>query len=184
MENRNQQPVSGTTHGNLSVVLGKETEKLAAVLRSGPLSPEQLADILDEPHTRRAWWLDLHTSNELLTGTTINDLDATVAKACPAFGFCALCGEPAGKSHSSECPRATRQKGSNGQPAVAPFSFGDYMQGRVSLDEYLTANGIKKVDPEDAPLVMCLRIDHAHTVNAGCFELRPFRDRQAELEAL
>jgi hypothetical protein len=46
-----------------------------------PLSPEQLADILDEPHTRRAWWLDLHTSSEMFTGTTITDLESSVQQA-------------------------------------------------------------------------------------------------------
>lgn len=54
-----------------------------AALSAGPLSPEQLADILDEPHTRRAWWLDLHTGADLFTGT-ITDLDSVVKRIAPA----------------------------------------------------------------------------------------------------
>lgn len=60
------------------------TPETRAALSAGPLSPEQLADILDEPHTRRAWWLDLHTSGDLLTGTTITDLNSVVERIAPA----------------------------------------------------------------------------------------------------
>jgi hypothetical protein len=102
MEGRNLQPVSGMSDGKLSVVLRKPAETLSAVLRSGPLSPEQLADILDEPHTRRAWWLDLHTSSDLLTGSTIDDIDAAVRRA-----------------------QSSSTKGSNGQPAAAPVLVSD-----------------------------------------------------------
>ena len=139
MESRNLQPVSGMSDGKLSVVLRKPAETLSAVLRSGPLSPEQLADILDEPHTRRAWWLDLHTSSELRAGSTIDDIDDAVRRA------------------QSSCT-----KGSNGQPAAAPVSFADMRKGSVTC---------------------CLRIDHAHTIDSGCFELRPFEQRRSEVRA-
>lgn len=75
-----------------------------AALSAGPLSPEQLADILDEPHTRRAWWLDLHSTGELLTGTTIMDLTSVVERIIPP---------------------CTRPAQGNGEPAVPRFSFGE-----------------------------------------------------------
>ena len=92
---RNLQPGSGMSHGNSSV--GRIPK---ALLCQGPLSPEQLADILDEPHTRRVWWLNLHTGCDLRTGTTISDLESAVAVATTAAG-------------------------SNGQPAAAPVSFAE-----------------------------------------------------------
>lgn len=72
------------------------------------LSPEHMADILDEPHTRRAWWLDLHTSSEMFTGTTITDLESSVQRAakmarpflCPInpnecdYPSCVIAGSP------------------------------------------------------------------------------------------
>ena len=143
MESRNLQPVSGMSDGKLSVVLRKPTETLSAVLRSGPLSPEQLADILDEPHTRRAWWLDLHTSSDLRTGSTIDDLHEAVYRA-------------QGSNNTAT------QNGSNGQPAAAPVSLADMRKGAVTC---------------------CLRIDHAHTIDSGCFELRPFEQRRSEVRA-
>lgn len=101
MESRNQQPGSGMSHGNISVALRN-------VLRSGPLSPEQLADILEEPHTRRAWWLDLHTGCDLLTGTSFDLINQAVDKVQG----------PITKGN-------TAPTGSNGQPADAPvFVFG------------------------------------------------------------
>jgi hypothetical protein len=81
---------------------------LQPVMGIGALSPEQLADILDEPHTRRAWWLDLHTSSDLFTGTTIIDLEASANRAvktarpflCPInphecdYPSCVIAGSP------------------------------------------------------------------------------------------
>ncbi len=43
------------------------------------LMPEQLADAYDDGHCRRAWWLELHSRSDLFTGTTITDLEKTVA---------------------------------------------------------------------------------------------------------
>lgn len=52
-----------------------------AETRSAPiLDPERLADVLEEAHTRRAWWLDLHTSSDILAGTTITDIDNAVSR--------------------------------------------------------------------------------------------------------
>jgi hypothetical protein len=150
MENRNLQPVSGMNDGKISVVLRNDLrntlpDALRNRLRSGPLSPEQLADILDEPHTRRAWWLDLHTSADLHAGTTISDLQAAVGRANGRFEG----------SNNTATPN-----GSNGRPAASPVSFADMRKGSVCC---------------------CLRIDHAHTIDAGCFELRPFEQRRAEV---
>lgn len=44
------------------------------------LSPEEIADALDDGSARRGWWLDLHSSAALHAGTTITDIEASVQK--------------------------------------------------------------------------------------------------------
>jgi hypothetical protein len=169
MEGHNERHTPVTRDGKLSVVLSKSdgtpsvalkktflNDHLRKVLSSGPLTPEQLADILDEPHTRRAWWLDLHTSSDLLAGTTVSDLNAAVARAeyHPPVMCCGLCDAYVPTLEGwFEHGEGKCNAGSVGQPADAPVS-----------------------------LSRCLRIDHAHTIDAGCWELRPYEERRAELK--
>jgi hypothetical protein len=109
MEGHNERHTPVTSDGKLSVVLENSdgtpsvvlkkafvNDHLRKVLSSGPLTPEQLADIWDEAPTRRAWWLDLHSSADIHAGTTISDLQQAVEK---------------------------HRAGSIGQLAAAPVSF-------------------------------------------------------------
>jgi hypothetical protein len=166
-----RQPSYVSNHGQPSVVLSENdgftsvsanfslkysNKSLREILPPYVLTPEQLADILDEPHTRRAWWLNLHTGCDLLTGTTIDDLEAKVKKF---YGGSSLVpAEPDGVA-SAELIKGSLARvpllGSDGQPAVAPVSS----------------------------LSRCLRIDHAHTIDAGCWELRTFEQRRAEVQS-
>jgi len=90
MQQHNLQPGSGASHGSSSVGLIPKH-----LLCQGPLSPEQLADALDEPHTRRAWWLDLHTGCDLNTGTSIDQAIKAVDKVLGAVSSPGSQGEPA-----------------------------------------------------------------------------------------
>jgi hypothetical protein len=122
MEGHNERHTPVTSDGKLSVVLENSdgtssvvlkkafvNDHLRKVLSSGPLTPEQLADVLDEPHTRRAWWLDLHSSADIHAGTTISDLQAAVGRA--------------GGGRFDGCNNTATRNGSNGQPSAAPISF-------------------------------------------------------------
>ena len=99
----NLQTVPVASHGNSSVGLNK-LRQITHVM-----SPEQLADILEEPHTRRSWWLDLPSTRELFTGTTIGQIEQTVEKT--------FSGSPFG-----------RRSGSQGEPAKAPFFAPEWLE--------------------------------------------------------
>jgi hypothetical protein len=137
MEVRNQTQPPGTNHGNVSVVLRNTLpEELKNTLRSGPLSPEQLADILDEPHTRRAWFLDLHTSADLFTGTTISDLQDAVDR-------------------SKGSNKTATHTGSNGQPAVAPVSISSLTCSDLVMPVCECSQPVSSIRPFDWQCAKC-----------------------------
>jgi hypothetical protein len=139
MEGHNERHTPVTRDGKLSVVLENSdgtssvalkkafvNDHLRKVLSSGPLSPEQLADIWDEAPTRRAWWLDLHSSADLHAGTTIGDLEQAVEK---------------------------HRNGSNGQPAAAPVSVTTLRRGYCEKCEKFLAESERLIHQHPVRIV-------------------------------
>lgn len=106
MRHHNQELHAVTNHGKNTVVLSDSQAStpyhpnfdLAGVLPTpctgnggsalGPslpllVSPEQLAESWDDSYARRRWWQELHTSRDLLVGTTFSDLNDAVDAVQP-----------------------------------------------------------------------------------------------------
>jgi hypothetical protein len=146
MEGHNERHTPVTSDGKLSVVLENSdgtpsvvlkkafvNDHLRKVLSSGPLTPEQLADVLDEPHTRRAWWLDLHSGADLHAGTTISDIQAAVGRAAGS--------------------KTATGNGSNGQPAAAPVSVTTLRRGYCEKCEKFLAESERLIHQHPVRIV-------------------------------